>query len=203
MHTAGIGNEITTADAAAKLDKKCQPTRLIRARPWLARRCAAQPPAQRYKAKIRTQWLVMGQVLFVPVQVLSGKFLVVPVILAGSVNGWRAYRDLRHNPDHFFIREQRTRELLDRYDREIDAGTWAGPGPSALTILGLPLAVAAILLVDMVLIGKGSFLGFGATGLLIGMLAAVVDVVRHRRTKPDWAPGAGLPLSAICARLRI
>ena len=177
MVATGIAGRIVDGTS---LDRKHRPSRFIAARPWLARRQLHKPPERLYRAKVRTQKLMIGQLLFLPMQVLTGKLLMVPLLLMGVVGGARTHRELKRDPEAFYIKDALTRQLLAQYDEEIDAhGVWS-VAPSLATIFGLPVALAAMAVTNGMMMGQGSPLTLLAVGLLVGTALSILDVVIYR-----------------------
>lgn len=118
-----------------------EPNLAYRRYPWLAERAVRKDPDARYRAVLKTAKVTVPlNAVFLPLTILAGQPVWVPVIVLSMIDAGHRWRRLVVDPDLFSQRDGRLRACVDAYRAQVSAGTWRGWGPVPLRLLLAPAA---------------------------------------------------------------
>src|SRR3954466_11456490 len=104
-----------------------EPNLAYRRYPWLAERAVRKEPADRYRAAVKTAKVTVPvNAVFLPLTVIAGQPVWVPVIMLSMIDAGFRWRRLVRDPDRFTEKDGRLRAHVASYRDQVSAGTWTG-----------------------------------------------------------------------------
>ncbi|MDT7548294.1 MAG: hypothetical protein QOE84_688 [Actinomycetota bacterium] len=175
-----------------------EPSRLYRARPWLAAKRLEKDPAARLRGQIRHRSvnLVLPVATF-PLLLAQGQpwWLVGPGIAAGMVHSILVLRTLKRRPEIFLQKDANTRALLESYRAQVAAGTWDGATYRPTWMISAPLIAVAVAIQPPALLHLSWAVGVAA-GAATCVGIAVVNLMKSGDEVAVAGPRPTMPMSA-------